>query len=230
MMNIKVYGFIPIIIFVTINSFGQGEVNILDQTINPGMVIEEFDFRPKEVVAYCYFNNEWFMGGINLKNGQKVRDHYLKFDIYSNHLEVRVNSGIRICPYQKIDQFFLISVIKNDTLWFSDGKNYSFPDRTPLVGFLQILLEGEYSLAVHHNAKKQQSTYVQALDMGDRREKIVSSETYFIVREKDVLCKLGNHTKSLDCPALSDIIDEDLKMKTRTVEDKKAFVKYLNNQ
>lgn len=208
----------------------QGELNVVDRSVNPGMALDEFDFRSQEVVDYYYYNEEWHMGGIQLKNGQNVLGHHLKFDIYANHLEVRTPQGIKICPNQKIDQFFLITVPANDTLHFVDAKNYTFPDKAPVIGFLQIIQTGSYTLAAHYEAKKKASNYVQALDMGDRREKIVNSETYYIVKDKSVLCKLGNHTKSLDCPALSDIIDDDLKMKTRTVEDKKAFVKYLNNQ
>lgn len=227
-MNVKQL-FILFFTSVSLFAYSQDEVTILDPRVNPGQIIEEFETKEEiaEIQEY-YFDEVWLLSDIRLKNGITIKEIQAKYDLLNNQLELKTDNGIKICPPHIIDEFVLINPLKKDSALFVDIKTYDFYDGIPLVGFFEIIKSGKYALAAYHNVEIQHSSYIAALDMGRKNERTIQKERYFVLEDQKVLCELENNTKKMDCPELQNHLPAGFKMKTRSLQDKIAFIDYLN--
>ncbi|GEM_PF-1125118 len=222
-----------LLIFLLANSgpiFCQGQLSVIDNSVNPGLVIEEFKTKQRQSASNeFYLNESWQSGRISLKNGLKIESYPLKFDVFNQQVEIKVDDKVKVCPSHLINDFAMLNLEDNDSIKFVNTLNFEFQDNVPLTGFFQLIYENNYSLIAYYQVLIQQPNYVEALDIGSKQEKKVKREEYFIVDKNRILCELPSHSKKLTCPELPENYNTDTKMKTKTLPQKIKFMEYLNS-
>jgi len=219
-----------ILLFQVAKVYCQGELVVIDPSVNPGMIVDEFKTKDITKIADEYFfDDSWKNGNIYLKSGEVIKNYPIKYDIFNHQVELMVNDKIKICPLHLTSRFFIFDMDLKDSLLFENADNFDFTDDAPFVGFFELILKDTYSLYTYHRIIKRQPNYTGALDMGDKKEKLVQVDSYYIIKDRRVLCELTSNVKKLDPLLFPDAYDSNKKIKAKSETQKISFVKYLNN-
>jgi hypothetical protein len=178
---------------------GQGDLKatqyMLDKNVNPGQVIEELPLPKGGLEGTTYLFEHWYNGDIFLKNGKKILNYPVKMDLYNAILEVKGKDMVRICAFELIDQLRLYDPFENDTLLFVQAGRYTFANETPLSGLFQIIYRGKSMVFVYPFAEIHEATYVPAVDIGSRNDKIVIHRNYYFLGNEGRVVELAHSRK-----------------------------------
>jgi len=162
----------------------QGIKSVLDNEVNPGEVLMEFDNRDREIVGNYYIDQNWKKGNIVLKSGTEIKNQLIRFDLEYDLLEVKLPGNLKVVPLRKLDYFRIIDVPRNNE--FQNCDRFSFEDGTVLSGICQVLVDGYYGAIIKYAYDIKEATYVPALDMGKETDEILIRKYPFIVQDGTV--------------------------------------------
>ena len=140
-------------------------------------IINGFDERVSETTGNVYLDEEWHSGNIYLKSGHNIKNLSLRYNLYSNYLEINYNGKIKVLDVNKLEKFELvgpeyIKVYKSASL-------YQLKD-TPLLGILEEMVPGHFSLVKKIDLKIKKPTYIEAFDVGSKNTKINKDSKLYI--------------------------------------------------
>jgi len=177
------------LVFVTIFSVlagmnhadSQGMKSILDNEVNPGETLMEFDNRSKEIIGNYYIDDNWKKCNIELKSGILIKNQLVRYDLEYDLLEVKLADELKVIPLRKIKYYRIID--QGDSNLFQNCDSYSFEDGTPLSGICRVIAGGPCGAIVKYTYVVKEATYVPALDMGTQDEKIIHKEHIFLTKQ-----------------------------------------------
>lgn len=183
--------------------YGQ-EVNMLEQQINPGAVIDELPLPSPSIEGSFYLYEDWCKGSVTLKNGDVIDDVLLKYDLKNNILEIKTPKFVKVCIPNLLKEFSL----EDDLQQRTEFTNISAFDRSK-IGILEIrYAKGDHMYAVEHYAEIKEATYVPAIDMGSRNKKILKKSNHYLVKntnlipfkksKKSILNITGKHSSTVE--------------------------------
>jgi hypothetical protein len=172
--------------------FGEVSSNIGDRFGQHRIIgTDDLDMSKSAVIGNTFLSDSWHLGTLYLTHNRQLESPSFKYDLENNQFllnaketptekhvseDVRILHGTHVMAFEMTDPLrgkrqFLNSVNANMT---SAGK--------PLLGFLEILTDGELVLYRKVETKLLKSNYNVALNAGDRNDRIIRKEIYYIGR------------------------------------------------
>ncbi len=180
----------------------QYHANSLDVRTNPGAFVAEIPVINDEPEGDVYIISDWSDGQIALYSGQVVEKYRLKFDIRSDEVLIQDGDKVRALKGFEVQSFHLTNPKSGNLMRFVNAQDYIYND-TRLVGFLQILCEGELTIYARPLIEIEEGNYIAALDVGDRSDSYVKKEELYVShgaeitkiskKKKETLPIFGDH-------------------------------------
>ena len=191
----------------------------------PGYNVVVQGERIPGVTGSQYLSEEWTKGRIILNNGNSIDSIDLRLNAYKNEMHY-LDKGVE----------YLIGTPQNIKEITIDNRKfvyYPYVDGSTIQhGYFEVLVEGKTELLVLHYIIKKPSNYNQALDYGEKNDRLILSEKYFIKKGNTVIehDKKGKNLTALagdkGDQIKSKIKEDNLSLKTK--EDLIKIVKYAN--
>ena len=144
--------------------------------------------EPKKVEGNFYLDKKWNLASILLYRDQQVLEGYrVRYNINSNifellepeTLQVTTLQGLRVQNIVWIDSSFKVP------RYFVNGMDFK-DEGAPILGFFEVLVEGELPLIRRTLAVFKESNYNTALMVGNRNDQIIKRNVYYFLRGKDL--------------------------------------------
>lgn len=161
--------------------YAQGIKSVLDNEVNPGEVLIEFDSRTTGLKGDFYIDDTWQKGDIYLKSEQNIRNQWIRYDLQNDLLEIKFRDEIKVIPLNRLDHFNLLEPGLSKRYMNCD--RFSFEDGTRLSGICQVLVNGFFGAMVKYDYEIKKADYVPALDMGSRHDEVLIKKYPFLLKE-----------------------------------------------
>jgi len=197
----------------------------------PQGVISEMPLTEPKTIGTSYLFDTWHLGNINMGKSGKIRNQFIRYDLANHLIEIKFDSLIKAVDGIFVTDFNLVDIdglLRN----YVNCNQYVYED-TRLLGFFEIIAEGEYSLLLRTESIFIESDYIMQLDMGTRDNKIIKEEEYFIANNKNVIKVPKSRSNILEIYPSIEGLKEFLKkerISTKKVSDLKKLLDYLNKQ
>ncbi|RAV99912.1 hypothetical protein [Pseudochryseolinea flava] len=155
----------------------------LDMQTAPNGYVTGLPLAPLAREGNYYLFDEWSTGTIYLES-VKIENHYFKYDIKLNQMEIKLGNEVKVLDGRRVKQFDLVTAEGSKT--FINAAEFKL-NGTPLIGFFNVIADGTWKVLSKTDTKIQKSTYVSSLDAGDRKEKIVKDVRYFIAQDSNLI-------------------------------------------
>lgn len=157
------------------------EISILDRNVNPGQVINELPLPPPGMEGSFYLNENWLTGDFTITNSDKLYKNFpLRYDLKNQLLEIENNDQTKICTLPVLRTFSyrnhnneIESYINTELI---DDANKILPK-----SIAQVLYEDKLMLIGVPYVEVKDPTYVPAIDMGNRNQKILKKIDYYVI-------------------------------------------------
>jgi hypothetical protein len=155
-----------------IDRFGDGIINEMIFGIPlPG---------PK-VVGDTYISQDWKKGKVLLYGQEKFVGIYpVRYDLYSQEIEIQSAQGIRVIAGGKIRSFVTVEPYGRNSI-FINIKEYSFKRPPSIDGFLKVVEDGPFALLSSTTINLKRPDYNEALNVGSRDYRIHKREKFFFL-------------------------------------------------
>ncbi len=229
-------------LFVAIGmSYAQVNINLSEQIGAMSRGLQDtrslINFsKPLEIglVGDYFYNAEWYMGNIYLKNGKTVENVAIKYHVKDNQIIFNDKGKKMLVAGDDVTSF---AWMNHET-----GKQESFinaaafnPTGKPLdPGFVKIWTEGEYFLLSQREYYVKESDYYTALDVGRAYDEIKAKEYWLLAHGKDAVEIPTKKKEAIEVlqaflgTALYNQYPEKVKFKNE--ESLRQFVEWLNRQ
>jgi hypothetical protein len=127
-----------------------------------------------------YYNDNWYIGKLELFSGEIINDYPLKLDLKFNQIDIKVNESVKIITAGAIKEIVWrnslgsIEVLRNTSL-YKDFKGSN--------GFFSVLVEGNITLMKKMELTLLEGNYNGAIDAGNENSKYVKKEKYYILKD-----------------------------------------------
>lgn len=180
--------YLIVILFLSSSLYGQQiditpneESGVLDIASLSGVKsygVETFDNRAKGVDGSVFLNDDWNTGSIKIANS-KVYDQYtFKYNVLDQNIIIRMEDRFFALPGMFVEYFILEP--KYGSLIQDNRKFIRKVGAEDSIYFLEVLVDGDYSLYKKHEINVKKAVYNPALDSGELKDKLVLKETYFL--------------------------------------------------
>ena len=213
-------------------SQGNNLVSVIDTSVDPAGVIQELKLPPAPTTGNIYIFDDWYAGNIVLDGNIEIKGQLLRYDLKHKTLEIKLAEGVKVCPLDLLASFNWFDKNLNDSTYFVNISHV--PDQTEFYdrGVLQILYENKATLYKQYHLEFQESTYVPALDMGRRSNKIIKKST-LILQNSGKMYPLAyklKKNKTVFGEAFEEVekYAKDNKLKVKNEDDLIGIVKHYN--
>ncbi|HEX5167796.1 MAG TPA: hypothetical protein VFW11_01380 [Cyclobacteriaceae bacterium] len=196
--------------------------------------VTELPPAPSETTGDYYVANDWFQGNIILNDSMRLEALFFKYNLKANHFEIKTEHEVKILPGKRVIYFDWSNNQNPADGEYQRADEYEL-NGTKLEGFIKIIQRGSYSLMMGLEFKIIPANFNTALNVGERNDKIVKEEVYYILREKKLLRVDSNKKKFTE--ELKKFTGYDLsqsvklnKINPKELEDLLIIVEELNNQ
>ena len=211
-----------------------GKRDIIDRSVNPGGIIDEFPPAPPKTIGSTYINDEWSMGSLVLFTSAILVDYPMKYDLKNEQLEINHKGNVKVCPLEKIKTFSWIQYGSSDSLHFVNSRYLSKVKKNNPETILNRLYVGHNSsLYKEYYLDLKEATYVPALDMGKKDNKILVKKTYYALIDNSFY-KLNsslkkNKTVFVDNYNSMESYQKKYKLKFKNEKDLIELLKYYDS-
>lgn len=180
----KIFTLATLFTFTSIAAFSQSTsqtVSILDRTVNPGQVIDEFPLPPPNVEGSIYLNENWLIGEFTITNSDKLYKNFpLRYDLQNQVLEIQNNDQTKICTLPVLKTFSYRNHA-NEIENFINTELIDDANKILPKAIAQVLFEDKLILIAVPYIEVKDPTYVAAIDMGNRNKQILDKVDYYVV-------------------------------------------------
>ena len=190
--------------------------------------------KASEIQGSYYLGESWLMGSVYFGKIYGIRNNMtFRYHIADNSLEIKDGEIIRSISGLRVKSF---SYQKNGvTHTFFNAENYKIKNWYQSGFFRQIETDSlNYALLAKNqaNINDPDGSYIPALGVGNRPDKIIHSQDFFIYhyKTKHIIQLTGKRKKDLEVmnsPGLEKFV-KDQKIKFNDEEDLIQVVKFLN--
>lgn len=200
----------------------------MDMNAQPFGFVKQISADTKEVVGNVYLN-EWSLGTVEFINGSKLGNKMIRYNIENDFLEIKLDGVVKGAEGRNVVNFLIFNGDVEQR--YVRASNFKF-NGTSLVGFLQELHVGNYSLYSKTNVKLVKGTYVAALDMGEEDDEYSKKTIYYLGKNKELTEVSSNKKKfasnftGIEGKVLEFIDESDLILKREA--DLIKVISYIN--
>ena len=213
------------------NTLGGNQSQGIEFNPQPQGVISEMPLTEPKIIGTSYLFDTWHLGNIDLGENGMIRNQFIRYDLANHYIEIKFDSTIKAVDGIFVDNFSVVDIDGLLRNYVNCGQ-YAYED-TRLLGFFEIIVEGEYSLFLKTESVFIESDYVMQLDMGARDHKIIKDEEYYIANNKGVIKVPKSRRNILEIYPSVEGLKEFLKkerISTKNVSDLKKLADFLNKQ
>jgi hypothetical protein len=150
----------------------------LDIQTNSGGFVTQLPPAPPEIKGSYYLTEDWKRGSIYLKE-MSLKDYYFKYDIQHNQFEIKIENQVKVLSGQRVEKFEQDDNTNAGLNIYVNSRGYTL-DGTPVQGFLQVIIDGNWDLVSKTEVKLVKSGYVAALDAGSPDAQLSKSDKYYL--------------------------------------------------
>jgi hypothetical protein len=144
--------------------------------------------EPKKVEGNFYLDKKWNLSSILLYRDQQVLEGYrTRYNINSNTFELLEPQTLQVTTLQglRVQNIVWMDSSYKVPRYFVNGMDFR-DEGAPILGFFEVLIEGELPLMRRTLAIFKESNYNTALMVGNRNDQIVKRNVYYYLRGKDL--------------------------------------------
>lgn len=198
-----------------------------------GNAIVGMPIPPGDVIGDVYLDSKWNMGSVMVSDKNSLIEGYpMKYDLKSQNIEIKTSGGVRVLDIKNVGHMVWLDSITRQPRYFVNGSKYK-DDGVPIVGLMEVLLDGEKALFKKTKLNIKQPTYVAAMDVGSRDTEIYKKAAYYYNNGVDVV-EIKSKKKFID--SLGDIGEEvekymkDNKLDVKTEDDLVKIFQFYNSK
>ncbi len=175
-----------ILVFTVFSSAISGqslsEVSVVDNQVSPGNVLE-LPLRPPKTDGTYFLYDNWKPGEVTLINEQIAKNVPIKYDLFNNWLEIKTDDDIKICPSTFLSSF-KIAPNPGEEYTYLNIRQFRSSENDNLDGIFREIARfpnKNIILVARPYTYLKESTYVMAIDMGTRNDKIIKKEKFYVI-------------------------------------------------
>ncbi|HLF34082.1 MAG TPA: hypothetical protein VI583_07590 [Cyclobacteriaceae bacterium] len=192
--------------------------------------VTEIPVITHNLVGSSYLFDEWRPSIIDFGKHGKAEGLYIRYDLMNYVFQIQLNDKVKTIDGYHVEKFSLRDSLGKTHVYVNCSQFKT--DETHLVGFFEVLSEGKYQLLKRTEAVIIESNYVQALDLGEKDDKI-SKKSFFYISRNDEVSKVPSSKKSMQqtYPEITELGDflKTNKIKLRKTADLIKVVQIMNN-
>lgn len=145
--------------------------------------------EPKKVEGNNYLDTKWNSASLLLYRDQQVLEGFrVRYNIVSNMFELMEpeNNLVSVMPGLRIQNFVWVDSTYKVPRYFVNGMDFK-DEGSPIVGFFEVLVDGQLPLMRRTVAVFKESNYNTALMVGNRNDQIIKRNIYYFLKGKDVI-------------------------------------------
>lgn len=205
----------------------------MDMNARPGGIVQEVPLEEPKLLGNTYLSDNWYRGTLFLFSGHKIENYLLRYDIKNHVVEIRIEDEDKVKVLQgiRIEKFEWYNAELDQRETFI---NSSIIDPAISSSFFKILSKGDkIDLLMRYQVKLIKGNYVQALDMGERDNKLVKVKKFYFQIGKRLI-EAPNKKKKLE-PLFPDSYDEIksyVKSENLRLKEEESLIKlteFINN-
>jgi hypothetical protein len=150
-----------------------------------------------KVIGDTYLSTVWRRSVILLYENNKLIEGYpARYDIGADELDVKGKSGVKVLDGRKVKSFMWMDSSRAEPYYFINAKEFKV-DGIPLIGFYEVLVDGNNPLFKKVNISVKKADYNVTLAIGSRDDKILKNTNYYLVDGTNAYEIPGNKKKFL---------------------------------
>lgn len=166
-------------VLISLEVSAQNQVDNRDPVVERQYgIIKEVKAKPSGTIGSVYLNEDWVVGKVELSSGDEIANIPMNYDLENKILELNTDKGIKIVELNNLKYFELGSPNSSRKFY-----NFTYKDIKGMTGIAEELVTGEVSLFSKPEIVKIQANYNQALDVGEKSDRIIKKEKLFLVKD-----------------------------------------------
>ncbi|HMJ68937.1 MAG TPA: hypothetical protein VK508_08580 [Cyclobacteriaceae bacterium] len=123
---------------------------------------------PGRVVGDTYMDSKWNIGSLIVSDKNSAIEGYLmKYDIRDQTIEIKTPAGVRVLDVKRVQHMVWLDSLTKEPHYYVNCFKYKM-DGAPLVGLMEVMVDGKRSLFKRTVVNTKSPTYVPAMDVGSR--------------------------------------------------------------
>lgn len=185
------------VLFSGLNIFAQNPNDAIIRFTGGGTAVVQ-DFKSEQecnlIKGSFYYNDDWNNGNLILINDKTINGYPLKYDLSHNNIQIKTPDDIKIISIGAVKEVTWLT--KNGTIEIL--KNCSlFKNSKEKIGFYSIVYNGNISLFKKTDLKILSSNYNGTVVAGDKCDKYVKENKYYIYTNDKIYSVKKNKRKIL---------------------------------
>ena len=202
---------------------------------------DDVNYSEYATVGTTFLTDDWNSGTIYFTLNRKLEDQSFQYDIGQNQFLLKGDKDLEnMADARIIDAVNVIAFVVSDkssaNRQFINSMNAGLTvNGTPLLGFVEVLADGNLSLFRKIETSVLKASYNVALNAGTKQDKIIKKETYYFKKKGSNNLFEVDKNKQSNLSFLSDHQDKvknyvkDQKLKFKDEEDLTQIVTYYNS-
>lgn len=149
-------------------------------------LITELPPAPPSTVGDYYLVSDWLQGDLYLKEDVKLESLNFRYNAKDNYFEIQTETEIKILPGKRVNKFSWTNNQSEFDGVYVDATQYN-SDGKPINTFFKVVSDDKYDLLIGNRFKVIPGNYNTALNVGEKNDKIVREEVFYIGAEDKLM-------------------------------------------
>lgn len=142
---------------------------------------------PGRVLGDTYLDRKWNMGSVMIADKNNLIEGYpMKYDIKGQNIEIKTPNSVRLLEVKKVGHVVWLDSLTRQPHFFVNAAKYK-DEGVPMIGLMEVLVDGKTSLFKKTILNVKQPTYVAALDVGTRDTQIYKKAAFYYNKGEEVI-------------------------------------------
>lgn len=189
--------FLVLLLALLITGLTNAQVPSINKFFVPDSLSETTHIRLPRLQGFgkYHWENDWYVGNIYLKNSEKLKGYYLRYDILRNQIEIIVDDQYNYITHHQIDSLEWYNVKKLKQSRLINCANYEIKE-ADFNGFMEVLVDGEVMLLKRKFVYSlRESTSPTLVNDTDNETRVF--ETYYIMQNDTMEELAGGRRKNI---------------------------------
>ena len=156
----------------TMSGTGFDPASAQQMMFMPPSHVDEMEGNP-------YWDEHWGTSSVMLLDNPKLHEGYLtRYDIRRDEFEFNLNGQIKVAQGKVIKNVVWIDSVSQKPRFMVSARGYKL-EGVPLLGFLEVLVEGEQQLIKRVELQVLKPNYNVALSTGSQNSRIVKKTVFY---------------------------------------------------
>lgn len=142
-------------------------------------LITELPPAPPSTIGDYYLESDWLHGDIYLKEDVKLESLYFRYNAKDNYFEIKTETEIKILPGKRVNNFSWTNNQNEFDGEYVNAAQYN-SNGTTMNTFFRVVEEDKFDLLVGNRFKLVPGNYNTALNVGEKNDKIIKEEVFYI--------------------------------------------------